>query len=45
MRAWRDIFALLTEARFADLANENKNLLTLDSEVESEPEKYYDKVL
>ena len=28
MRAWRDIFALLTEARL-DLANENKNLLTL----------------
>ena len=31
--------------KIADLANENKNLLTLDSEVESEPEKYYDKVL
>jgi len=31
--------------KIADLANENKNLLTPDPEVEKNPEKYFDKVI
>ena len=31
--------------KIADLANENKDLLTQDPEVEQNPEKYYDKVI
>ena len=31
--------------KIADLANENKNLLTPDPEVEQNPEKYFDKII